>query len=327
MPLPESRKILSIILKLGIGIGSIVIIYLRLHSDLTPDKLKLLVTQLSGTTALLTLITCGLMMPLNWGIESYKWMIITAPIQKIGFGRAARAVYSGLCLGNFAPGRATEFIAKILFFEPKNRPQVTVLHFIGGMFQLFVTVLFGTAGILFRLNDLGNDQQWLAYLGASLIVLLSMLLSLCIFKADALLNFVSRRFIRNQPIGAFHYRFSGKLVSALFAFSILRFLVFTTQFVMIISIFHNEAFSLKVFGSVAIYFLITTSVPMFSLAEPAIRTAIALLVFAGCGIDNSVMAICTILLWIINIVLPSVAGYYFLVQENFNFKLSKKKSD
>lgn len=322
-----SRKILSIFIKLVIGIGSVVIIYFRLRTDLTPDKIKLLVLQLSESGAVITLICCASLMPLNWGIESYKWMLITAPVQKLNLGRASRAVYSGLCLGNFAPGRATEFIAKILFFEPQNRPQVTILHFMGGMFQLFVTVLFGTAGILFRLGDLGQDQQWLVYLGLSLIILLSIGLTLCIFKADSILHFVSAKFLRRQNISDFKYRFSATLVLALFGFSILRFLVFTTQFVLLIFIFHPGAFSLQVFGAVAIYFLITTSVPMFSLAEPAIRTAIALLVFAGCGIDNGVMALCTILLWILNIVLPSIAGYYFLVQENFNFKLPQKKSE
>src|SRR5688572_30961137 len=81
-----------------------------------------------------------LLIPVNWGIEAYKWKLITAPIQWVSYKTATKSVYSGVCLGNLAPGRATEFLAKIIFFKIENRPKISVLHFVGGMFQLSITI-------------------------------------------------------------------------------------------------------------------------------------------------------------------------------------------
>src|SRR5690606_4925553 len=131
------------IIKLFVGVGSFVFIYTRLKNDLTPDKIQLLYNSLFSPTALfyLSLVLC--LIPINWGIESYKWKLITAPIQWVSYRTATKSIYSGLCLGNLSPGRATEFLAKIIYFKIDNRPKITVLHFVGGMFQLSITIVAG----------------------------------------------------------------------------------------------------------------------------------------------------------------------------------------
>jgi hypothetical protein len=64
---------------------------------------------------------------------------------------------------------------------------------------------------------------------------------------------------------------------------------------------------------------------MISVLEAAIRTAIALVVFKGSGISGSALAFSSLLLWLLNIILPSVFGYLVLLRQNFNFKLFKTK--
>ena len=92
-----------------------------------------------------------------WGIESYKWNIITKQIESVSYTTSLKSVFSGICVGNIAPGRAMEFLAKIMFFKPENRPSVTVLHFINGMFQMLITVTSGLIAITYKLNQ--NNQS------------------------------------------------------------------------------------------------------------------------------------------------------------------------
>ena len=156
----ERKKIISPVLKITIGLASFAIIYFRLKSDFTSDKLQLLYTSVFSLKGILCFTTCLLLIPINWGIESYKWKLITAPVETIHLNTAIRSVYSGVCLGNLAPGRATEFVAKILFFKAENRPKITVLHFVNGMFQFSITILAGLCALIYRLNQL-DHYSWL----------------------------------------------------------------------------------------------------------------------------------------------------------------------
>ena len=324
--LKRNKKIISIVIKLIIGFGSLFIIYARLKSDLTSEKLELLSTAAVSLKGLLCIGLCLALMPLNWGLESYKWKSITEPVQKISYRRAIRSVYSGVCLGNFAPGRATEFIAKILFFENSNRPKVTVLHFMNGMFQFSITVTVGFIALIIRLKDFESSYSWLVYVSGTIGVLMISGLIFCIYNVDKILHFIVRKISKEKNALDFSYQFKRETVIKLILVSLLRYLVFCSQFALILLVFLSGKSVIPYLTGISIYFLITASIPMFSVVEAAIRAAVALIVFKGAGVSDSVIALCTILIWLINIILPSLMGYYFLVKENFNFKLNGLKT-
>lgn len=317
------KKILSTLLKLLVGFGSLLVIYIRLKSDLTPERLSLLGASAFSPMGILFFMFCILCIGLNWGIESYKWKIITAPVERISFKTALKSVYSGVCLGNLAPGRATEFIAKIFFFSPENRSKITVLHFINGLFQFSVTIVAGFIALTFKLNDFGKNYSWIVYATSITGSVILILFGLCIYKIDRLLNFISKKISRKKQIDAFHYNFSGRMLLQLFGFSIIRYAVFFSQLSLLIYLFHPFNFTASVFTGVALYFIITSIIPMISVLEAAIRAAVALVVFKDSGIGHTVLALSTVLLWFLNIVIPSAIGYYFLVKQKFNFKLSE----
>jgi hypothetical protein len=270
------------------------------------------------------LLLCLLLIPVNWGIEAYKWKLITAPIQWVSYRTATKSVYSGVCLGNLAPGRATEFLAKIIFFKIANRPKITVLHFVGGMFQLSITIIAGFIALMVKLNDFGGDSAWMRYTAPVIGVILLALLVLSIYKINFILNYISKKISKGQPVEDFHYRFTGRSLSLLFGFSILRYCVFFLQFFLLILLFDPEI-TMAIFPGIALYFLITTTLPMISVLEAAIRAAVALVVFKDSGISNTALALSSVLIWLVNIILPSIFGYYILLRQNFNFKLFKTK--
>ena len=307
-----------------IGAGSFVFIYFRLKNEFTPDKLAMLSASVVSAKGLWCLILALILIPVNWGIEAYKWQLITAPIQQLSYRKASESVYSGVCLGNLAPGRATEFVAKILYFDPDKRPSVTVIHFVNGMFQLSITILAGLLALLIRLNDLGEGANWVIYATSGIGVGLLVVLVYSIMKIDWVLQFVSRKISKVPVNDNFKYPFTASLLAQLFGFSLLRYLVFFTQFMLLMYMFESVALSPVLLASVAIYFLVTTTIPMISVLEAAIRAAIALLVFKDCGIGNTALALSSVMIWLVNIIVPSIAGYVFLVRQNFNFKFMNK---
>ena len=146
----KPKKILAIGIKLLICVISFYIIYARLNS--TPHLKEQLAVWFLEPRLYLILAGTLLLMPVNWGIESYKWKLITSTVEPVSYSTAVKSVFSGICVGNIAPGRAMEFLAKIFFFKPGNRPVITVLHFINGMFQMLITVMFGVVAVAGKFN-------------------------------------------------------------------------------------------------------------------------------------------------------------------------------
>jgi hypothetical protein len=323
--LNKRKKIISIVIKSLIGIASFALIYDRLRNDLTSEKLQLLGNSVFSGTGIVSMIVCLLFIPLNWGLESFKWQTITGPVEKISFKTAQRSVYSGVCLGNLAPGRATEFIAKIFFFKNENRPNITVLHFVNGMFQLCVTYLVGFIALAFKMNSFGEAYLWIAYTTSIIALVLIVLFILSLVKIDVVLHFVSSRLLKKHDLSEFHYEFTRPLLMKLFALSLVRYAVFFTQLLLLVNLFSPGSFSLQVGFSIALYFLITTTIPMISVIEPAIRAAVALVVFRDTGISNTALTLSSVSIWLVNIVIPSIAGYFILLEQNFDFYFSRTK--
>jgi hypothetical protein len=310
-----------------IGLASFAIIYWRIKNDLTSETMSILGDSLSHASSLFLICLSILLFPVNWGIESYKWMLITSQIQKLPYAKASRSVYSGICVGNLAPGRATEFLAKIHFFLPENRISITVLHFVNGMFQLSITVLFGVLAVLlyYRGQEANTALQTTSFI-LSGIVMLAFVIAL--FNINKLMNWLYHRFSKENRGEVVHLSWGNGLLVRLFALSFLRYIVFTTQFILLLKVFNAQADIFNLCTGICIYFLFTTIIPMFSVIEAAVRTAIAFLVFSDMGMSNAALAIAAILLWLINIVFPSIVGYVILLQENltlssFTFKNKK----
>lgn len=320
----SGKKIISIVLKAFIGIAGFAVIYFKLKEDLTPENLSLIRLSASSSTGLICLLSCLLLIPINWLLESYKWKIITAPIEKINLITAQKSVYSGICLGNLAPGRATEFLAKIIFFKAENRPAISVLHFVNGMFQLSITYLFGFLALSIKINSFAEDQSWIAYTSFSLSLIVLILFSISLIKIDKLLHYVTKKILKEKNLPHFHFQFKLPLLVSLFSASILRYLVFSIQVFLLIYLYSGQFNSAICIGT-ALYFLITTSIPMISFLEAPIRAAIALIVYKDCGVSDSALALASISVWIVNIILPSIAGYIFLLNQKFDFKFKVAK--
>ena len=312
-----SKKITSLSIKSLIGIASFLIIYYRL---ITIPQLKeqCLFWFKEPNMYLILILVLGLM-PVNWGIESYKWKSITKQIEAIPYSVALKSVFSGICVGNIAPGRAMEFLAKIVFFKYENRPSITVLHFINGMFQMLVTVTVGIIAIACKLKEANGSSNFIY------IVLLAgffMVLFFCwaIFNVSYIQK--KLKFIKwfKKMDDAQHVQFSKTLIIKLLSLSIIRYLVFTCQFYLIYNALSPQNDMLQIFISIAAYFMLTSLIPMISFIEPAIRAAIALFVFNNAADNTVVVVLASTFVWIINVVVPSAVGYIIILKEKIDFR-------
>lgn len=314
------KKPLTLTVKILIGILSFWIIYNRLVQ--IPHLKEQLLRLFYEPGMFLVIFSALLLMPINWGIESYKWKLITIQIETIPYKTALKSVFSGICVGNIAPGRAMEFLAKIYFFKPDNRPDVTVLHFINGMFQMLITVTVGLIAVSLKLNHADKNSNFVYYViivGVCLIV----------FFCWAILN-VSliqkklKRFKWFRIKDTAKINFSKSLILQLITLSTIRYFVFTSQFFLIFNSMAPQNHIADTFMSIAAYFMLTSLIPMVSFIEPAIRAAIALFVFSGS--DSTVLVVlASTFVWIINVVIPSLIGYIIILREKIDFRSARAR--
>lgn len=314
------KKTLTFSVKILIGILSFWLIYNRLNAIPHLKEQSLFWFSESGMYLTLLLVLC--LMPINWGIESYKWKTITDQVERISYSTALKSVFSGICIGNVAPGRAMEFLAKIVFFKSENRPSITILHFINGMFQMLITVTVGIISIAYKLNKNNQSSNFI-------YIVLAGGLCMILFFCWVILNvsFIQQKlkFIKwFRKIGnTQNTQFSKALLLKLISFSIIRYLVFTTQFYLIYNAVSPQNDMAQTFMSIAAYFMLTSLIPMISFIEPAIRAAIALFVFNNAADNTVIVVLSSTFVWIINVVIPSIIGYIIILKEKIDFKSAR----
>jgi hypothetical protein len=311
------KKRLVLLFKILLGLASFVFLWFRLKDQLTPEKIAILKqTLFLGNNLLLFAFIYFLMIP-NWLIESYKWKIITAHIEKISYLKAIKGVMAGICIGNVTPGRFGEFAGRLIYFKPEHRSKITVTHFVCGSTQLFITVATGiVCTALWLLKHESSDLIYIALAAGGVLLLL---LTLLLFKIDiAYKKVASLKILKRFDLGAVHYPKPVLIKTILW--STLRYFVFASQYILLLKICGANGSYFALFIPVSISFMLMSSIPMISFIEVAIRAGIALLLFSEFIPNELLIITASTALWFINIITPSIIGYFIILASKIQLK-------
>lgn len=239
----------------------------------------------------------------NQGIEYVKWRLFTKHL--INDPSAAwKSFLAGLASGFISPNGWGNVFGRMLFFNRRNAILIVLVTALGNLSQLLPTAVFGSFALYFR-NDL-NPIWFVVSISVSVVLLLFYFFGEQVF---------ARRSYRNKVIRHFKLmllRF-GYLRVQLLLLSTFRFLVFTVQFVLLFVAFGYTDVWLLTY-SVWIIYILTSFIPSLWSGKLLIRETAALFVFRGTGVDSeiNIIVIC-LLIWLINIVVPSLIGSFVLV--------------
>ena len=84
-----------------------------------------------------------LLMPVNWGLETWKWKILLR--SDVPATRLLQSIIAGITVGFVTPGRSGEFIGRVMFLNDDNRSKVFYLSSIGGLAQTAASLIVGRA--------------------------------------------------------------------------------------------------------------------------------------------------------------------------------------
>lgn len=255
---------------------------------------------------------------LNWWLESRKWKLLLDPVAPVDGVEAFRATLTGTTVGLITPNRTGEFLGRIAHLPADVRNRAAFASIPGSVAQFAVTLVAGVLGIVL-LMAMGEQLPWSDSFHAAFV-----LVPLAIAAVIVLTLLFRPRWTRSLLIGpAFMRRFraaSTAMVAAepnvarrMLGLSMLRYGVFTLQFVLLLMAFAPELGALSAWGAVPVVFLITSLVPTAMLTELGVRGSVAVALLVPLHAEPWHVVSASFLLWAVNLALPALLGGVILL--------------
>jgi len=264
-----------------------------------------------------------MLIPANIGLETRKWQVLVRVYYpEVNFKQLLKAVLAGMATGIFTPNRIGEYAGRVMSLPEGFRLEAGTHTLVNRLLQMMATLLVGTLswfGLWFfgqpQFSDLVAIDARLA-LGIGAVLVLSVLLFLLI-----LLN--PQRCLAFFRLDRWDLPFVQRIHSALLSLetrqilhalglALLRYAVFTSQYLLLLYAFGYEGSILLALALIGLCFLIKSLLPSIALTELGVRESVALWLMGGFSVAAFTVVGSTFILYICNLILPSLLGLYFV---------------
>jgi hypothetical protein len=258
------------------------------------------------------LVSVVFLMVINWTIEAQKWRYLLLGTERFSLWTSLQSVLTGLAVSVITPNRIGEYMGRILFLRNVHKLQGITVTIVGSFAQLIVTGFLGLIGLIYYINQV-KSTQWIYWLLAGSLVL-CIVLGYFYFNLPTFVEKLSTiPFLRKVKtylliVRRFH---ASQLLRILFL-SFLRYGIYTTQFVLLLKLLWVEVPLLDMVLTIWLIFWAMAIVPTIAIAEIGIRGETALYFLAPLSQNHVGIVTATILLWLINLIIPALFGCLFV---------------
>ena len=264
------------------------------------------------------LMLAGVLMIVNWGIEARKWQLLVRHLQPVSFLKAYYSVLSGVAFAINTPNRIGEYGGRVLYIKDGSRVKAISLAILGSISQLIVTLVAGLIGFLYLRNlnifSTTGSVHPLSTLWLNIILygvlLVTFFTVLFYFRISWLVKWLEKipgksKFIQYIKVLD---EFETKQLLQVLGLSLTRYLVFVSQYLLLLNVFGVEIEWWQGFWVISVLFQILAIIPTFALAELGIRGKVSIFLLASFSNNYVGIISCTVGIWIINLVVPALIG-------------------
>lgn len=294
-------------LKILIFVATLYYLYFKVIST---DKFNDFFHQFTflSTNDYLIIASVLILMLVNWGIETLKWKFLISKIEDIKFLKAYKAVWSGVTINNWVPNRMAEFLGRIFFITKGNKAKAVFSTLVGNLSNMLITFLFGSIALLFWLDKI-------SILIVILLILLNLLLGILFFNVSIFTILLEKikwldKFKKHADILREYNK--SELLSIYF-YSLIRYLTYAIQYFLLLKAFGIEVNFFTGITGVALIFVIQSVLPAVTFTEIGIRGAVVIFVFEKFSSNFAALLAAAYLLWLINIIIPTIFGGIFIL--------------
>nr|WP_262496106.1 flippase-like domain-containing protein [Confluentibacter lentus] len=313
----KSKQIFFALIKISIVVGAFYFIYAKLikNDDLIFSVFCqfLIKNKIFSPKNVFFLIVLSIF---NWFFEILKWQYLVSEIKKIKFKTALQQSLGALTVSLLTPNRIGEYGAKAIFYNKEFRKRILLINLMSNVMQMSTTCIFGVIGFWFFTSKYALKLDYYKLTLGLLFIIFAFSLGAYIMKKS---KFTIKGFSL-EKLKVFIKIFNKKTIFLGFLFSLIRYLVFSFQFYFLLHIFKVEISYLNAMMVISSMYFLSSIIPTISFFDVVIKGSVALYLFSFVGVDELVILNITTLMWLLNFVLPSLVGSYFVL----NFKYPRE---
>lgn len=267
-----------------------------------------------------------ILMFVNWSLEAMKWKLSVQYVQPVSFFKALKAIFSGVSFSVTTPNRMGEYLGRVLYMNEGNRLRVISLTILSSLSQLIVTIFFGLLGVLILKPQITKAQLsgWSEWM--DLIVVMTLiafgLLTVFYFRIGWFTRLIEKIPAIKKYIWLINEleKTDTTLLLRLLSISLLRYVVFATQYFLLFRFFGVEVDWWTGFWATSLVFFVMAITPTIALFEVAQKIFVTEKVFSIFTSNTLGIDLVTTTIWFVNLVIPAVIGSLLIL----GLKLFKK---
>ena len=256
------------------------------------------------------------LVPVNIGLEAYRWgRLVRRLAPEVRHRDALRAVVGSYPLGLLTPGRVGDYVGRAVYLRDVPPGASAALTFGERMATLAACLVGGLLALGPYLQaTVAASPLWPAVVGVGALGTGALLLAILFPSVargalSAVLPFAPVR----RALGAFD-RIPREEAVTLLGLSVVRYLVFSAQFVLLVRAVAPEAAVGGVAVGVALVFFAKSAVPQVTLGDLGVREGAAVFFLGAYGVAPAAALDASLALFGLNLVLPALAGVPLLLR-------------
>ncbi|MDP5121432.1 MAG: flippase-like domain-containing protein [Spirosomaceae bacterium] len=249
-------------------------------------------------------------MPLNWAFEAKKWQLLLTKIHKTNFVNSYKSVIWGATLGNLSPFMIGDFVGRLRGIPNRMKTKAGMGLLLGNGMQMFVLLIFARFGYdtLYYASEisLSAPNQLIRHVLMALLVL-----GILVFTKAVKIP----KYTKNSRFQIMNIldEYSKSTIGILFVWAILRHVIFTFQFVILLWVFKVDLSVTILVSLVSIIFLFKTLGATLGMFGDMLSRQLSAAYFFGLyAVSIEPVLAATTLLWIINIFVPMFIGSFLI---------------
>ncbi|RNC87722.1 MAG: hypothetical protein ED556_00605 [Winogradskyella sp.] len=312
----KTKQFLIAIIKLSIIVGATYYIYNKLLSNpkLNFSEFASFLVK-NDTFSVKNVLFLLFLSIFNWFFEILKWQKLVNSIKKITFFEALEQSLGGHTASLITPNRIGDYGAKSAYYSRTHRKQIVLLNLLANMNQMAVTTLFGILGLVtfyktyeMELNYYKISRFLIIICAVGLFTIFGVKQSKVKIKGFSIERVIN--YLKNIPY---------KIHRHTFLLSVFRYATFSFQFYLLLQIFGVDIDYYTAMVAISSMYFLSSIIPTLAAFDVLIKTSAAVFLFSFLDIDELTILSVSTTMWLLNFILPSVFGSYFVI----NFQLPK----
>ncbi|HTM67361.1 MAG TPA: lysylphosphatidylglycerol synthase domain-containing protein [Flavipsychrobacter sp.] len=257
-----------------------------------------------------------LIMPLNLSLEVLKWKLLAGSAQPLSILQAWKSYFAGIAISLITPNRIGEYPGRILYLRRKNTIRLISVSILGAFAQFFALFFYGTVGLIYyNIAFPGYWQKLLLVVCCFVIIIVA---AFYFYFEKWIIYFERIKWLRR--LGTYKElirRFTTREQVQVLVISVLRFAVYTVQYLVLLHWMNISFPLLSGFLMACLYFWSLAVIPSIAFAELGVRGQVSLFLFHHFSENTIGILAATVGLWSINLILPALIGSILLLRVRF----------